>query len=103
MKISINLDQQALLQFGVIFIVLIVATLFIVMYKKRVRSTKSTSVLQDTYAFDDTQNIRHPSKCYACERQSTKSYPTKCFDCEKQESQAHWQASYGSPKMFAGL
>lgn len=45
----------------------------------------------------------HPSKCYSCERQIAEGFPTKCFDCEKQQSQAHWQASYGSPRLFAGL
>lgn len=101
MKISVNIDRQVLLATGAL-IIFIVAVILVVAFK-RGKSSSHTSVVQNTYAYDDIQHIRHPSKCYACERQSTKSYPTKCFDCEKQESQAHWQASYGSPKVFAGL
>lgn len=43
----------------------------------------------------------HPSKCFSCERQLKTAGVSKCFDCEQQRSQGFWQASYGSPRVFA--
>lgn len=82
-----------------IFVGTVIASLLVWMISKGGKNNL-IHIGEDVYSMS---HASHPSKCYACEKQSSVAYPTKCFDCERQQSQAHWQVSYGSPRLFAGL